>query len=261
MKESQSSTNNSAQPPTTANQNLPQSGTPPSSGKQASEENQKREELNNYEVSSKTTTTVSSGYAIDRLSVAVVINRSVLMQSLGDKPSADALDKKLADIEQIIATAAGVDRVRGDTIKVLAADFVDSGRDLEPVPSPGIMDAVFRQSGTLINAAVILAITAVVVIFVVRPLIRALATPAAEAFPVSADPLMLQDSMAPPLTLGEGMEPGAMQIDGWTEENLIEDVTSRPRRSPQKRLEQMIEFDEEQAAAVLKQWIHQRVAA
>ena len=49
----------------------------------------------------------------------------------------------------------------------------------------------------------------------------------------------------------------SMQIAGWDEENLIEDLTSRPRRSPQKRLEQMIEFDEEQAAAVLKQWIHQ----
>ncbi len=264
VKESQTSTNNSSQLPTTANQNLPQAATPAGSGKQASEENQKREELNNYEVSSKTTTTVSSGYAIDHLSVAVVINKAVLMQSLGDKPAADAMDKKLADIEQIIATAAGVDKTRGDTIKVLAADFVDSGRDLEPVPSPGIMEALLRQSGTLINAGMILAITAVLIIFVVRPLIRVLAAPAAaEALAMNEEPLMLPEALAPPLSFGDDDSAmgGSMQLGGWGEESLIEDVTSRPRRSPQKRLEQMIEFDEEQAAAVLKQWIHQRVAA
>ena len=57
------------------------------------------------------------------------------------------------------------------------------------------------------------------------------------------------------------MLPGAASSESWQEANLIEDLTSKPRRSPQKRLEQMIEFDEKQAAAILKQWVHQRVAA
>ena len=39
------------------------------------------------------------------------------------------------------------------------------------------------------------------------------------------------------------------------EPNLIADLTSKMGRSPQKRLEQMIEYDEEQAAAILKQWM------
>jgi flagellar M-ring protein FliF len=43
--------------------------------------------------------------------------------------------------------------------------------------------------------------------------------------------------------------------------NLIEDVTKRMNRSPQKRLEQIIEYDEEQAAAILRQWLHQDEAA
>ena len=37
--------------------------------------------------------------------------------------------------------------------------------------------------------------------------------------------------------------------------NLIADLTSKLGRTPQKRLEQMIDFDEEQAAAILKQWM------
>ena len=258
VKESQSSQNNSNQAPTTVGQNLPQAKTQPSDGKQSSEENQKREELNNYEVSSKTTTTVSAGYGIDHLSVAVVVNRAVLLKGLGDKPAPDAADKKLADIEQLIASAAGVQKARGDTIKVMAVDFVDAGRNLEPIPSPGIADAVFRQSGTLVNAFVILVVTGILVFFVIRPLMRVLATPGASRAADTA--MMLPDPLGAPMALPDAPARSSMQLDDWSEENLIEDVTSRPRRSPQKRLEQMIEFDEEQAAAVLKQWIHRRAA-
>ena len=38
--------------------------------------------------------------------------------------------------------------------------------------------------------------------------------------------------------------------------NLIADLTSKLERTPLKRLEQMTDFDEEQAAAILKQWMH-----
>ena len=260
VKETQSSQNNSTQAPTTANQNIPQAKTQSSDGKQASEENQKREELNNYEISSKTITTVSAGYGIEHLSIAVVINRAGLLSGLGDKPPAGAADKRLADIEQLVASAAGFEKARGDTIKVMAVDFVDGGHDLEPVPSLGIADALFRQSATLVNALVILAVTVVLVLFVARPLIRVLAP--GESMPaMTDDTIMLPDPMPPPMLMGDASGAGAMQLDGWGEENLIEDVTSRPRRTPQKRLEQMIEFDEEQAAAVLKQWVHTRAAA
>ena len=38
--------------------------------------------------------------------------------------------------------------------------------------------------------------------------------------------------------------------------NLIADLTNKLGRTPQKRLEQLADFDEEQAAAILKQWMH-----
>ena len=42
---------------------------------------------------------------------------------------------------------------------------------------------------------------------------------------------------------------------GEPEPNLIADLTSRLGRTPQKRLEQMVDLDEDQAAAILRQWI------
>ncbi|MGI3904053.1 MAG: flagellar basal-body MS-ring/collar protein FliF [Janthinobacterium lividum] len=277
VKEVQNQQNSTNSAPATVGQNLP--GPKPSSGdgKTSSEQNDKREELNNFEISSKTVTTSSAGYNIDRLSIAVVINRAAFAAALGDKAPAAEVDKKLAEVEQLVGTAAGVDKARGDSVKVMAVDFVDNTRDLEPIPSPGLMEAVMRQSGTLINAGLVLIFTGIVVVFVVRPLVRALSGPAASeaandglpALSMNSEPLMLPE----PGELGsldglpmnlEGLGEGSssLQVGGWGDEvSLIDDITSQPRRSPHKRLEQMIEFDEEQAAAVLKQWIHRKEAA
>jgi len=270
VKETQNQQNSTSQAPASVGQNLPQNKVQASDGKTSTEQNDKREELNNYEVSSKTVTTSSTGYSIDRLSIAVVINRAALLSALGDKVPADQADKKLAEIEQLIGTAAGVDKARGDSVKVMAVDFIDNARDLEPIPSPGLVEAVLRQSGALINAALVLAFTGLVVVFVVRPLLRVLSTPvqalAPDGVPMLAgggngDPMLPEPGMGP-MEIGGSDMPRPVQIGAWNEEvSLIDDITSQPRRSPQKRLEQMIEFDEEQAAAVLKQWIHRKEAA
>src|SRR6185437_522606 len=100
--------------------------TPAGDSKQSNDENQKREELTNYEISSKATTTTSSGYVIDNLSIAVLVNRT----AFGAKATPDAIDKQVKDIEQLVSSAAGLRKDRGDTIKVLVVDFVDSGHNL-----------------------------------------------------------------------------------------------------------------------------------
>ena len=61
--------------------------------------------------------------------------------------------------------------------------------------------------------------------------------------------------------LGTPMPAMAQVGDGDDNVNLIEDVTKRMSRSPQKRLEQIVEYDEAQAAAILRQWLHQDEAA
>ena len=267
VKETQSTQNQSSQAPTTVGQNVPPAGAPPANnGKNSTEQNDKREELNNFEVSSKTISTTSNGYAIEHLSVAVVVNRAALAPPgpNGEKPAPDAADKKLADIEQLITSASGLQKTRGDTVKVVAVDFVDGGRDLEAVPAPGLAETVMRQSGTLINAGVALLVTVLVLLLGVRPLTRMLATqPALPAPPEGDDARLLPPASgaAPPAAIGQPSAGAAALAESWDDGNLIEDLTSKPRRTPQKRLEQMIEFDEKQAAAILKQWVHERSAA
>jgi flagellar M-ring protein FliF len=54
---------------------------------------------------------------------------------------------------------------------------------------------------------------------------------------------------------GEGEE--FAQLEDDEEPNLIADLTSVNKHTPQKRLEQIVEFNEAQAATILKLWIHQ----
>jgi flagellar M-ring protein FliF len=70
----QNSTNRSA---VGVEQNVPveQQSTSSGSGDQSKRANERREELTNYEVSTKTISTVSEGYKIEHLAIAVVVNR------------------------------------------------------------------------------------------------------------------------------------------------------------------------------------------
>jgi flagellar M-ring protein FliF len=253
VKENEASQNQSTQTPTSVEQNLPEQKAQPDSGEQSSVQNDRREETTNYELSSKTVTTVSDGYLIDRLSIAVLVNRARLVEALGDKATPEAIDERLADIEQLAASAAGLSKERGDQIKVTAVDFVADSRALEPVPPLGLKELLVRQSGTFINAGTILVVAMLLIWFGLRPATRAILTrpPAAEG--ASAETAAL------PSPEVEASQPA--QLAASPEASLIEDLTSKLKRSPQKRLEQMIQFDELQAAAILKQWMHQEERA
>jgi flagellar M-ring protein FliF len=257
-KESQNSQNAAGTPAAGVDANVPKPKNTSASveTKQSSDQNQKREELTNYEVSSKATTITSSGFTIDRLSVAMLVNRAALVASLGGKPSAEAIDQQVRQIEQLVSSAAGLRTERGDTVKVAVVDFADDGRELEPAPGPTISETLVRQSGTLINALSMVAIAAMVIWFGVRPATRALLLPppsTAEAesiefpgvLPPSLEAVMAQNMAEEPFLIETNPEP-----DG-----LIAELLAHKDASLERRLEKLIDFDEERAAMVLKQWI------
>lgn len=260
IKENQTNQNNTSQAPTTVANNLPAGGAGAGAdSKVSSTDNQKKEELTNYELSSKVVTTVSGGYAIDHLSLAVLINKAALTAAAAQK-GGSSVEAQIADIEQVIISASGLNKARGDTIKVLAVEFSDAGHDLDPVPSAGITDILLRQSGTAINAATVLIVAILLILFGIRPLTRLLAPPATqEAELPMIEPLA--DFAALPTSFDDDDDMSMPMLGMETEPNLIEDVTNKPKRSPQRRLEQMVEFDEMQAATILKQWVGQGTAA
>ncbi len=262
VKETESSQNRMAQKPTTAQQNLPDQRVNADGSDNSSADNQRREELTNYEISSRMTQTVRDGYAIRNLSIAVLVNSSRLQALAGgdavkdtakDAIKAAPIEAQIAEIEQLVASAAGIDRVRGDQIKVAAVGFVGDGQPLEPVPALSATDILMRQSGTLINAATILIVGSLLIWFGLRPAVNVI---------LAQRPESELEAVLPALDASPILEALQAPADARPNDpNLIEDLTSRMGRSSLKRLEQMVEHDEEQVARVMKQWLVRDEAA
>ena len=246
--------NSSSDAAASVQQNLPdQAANSAGNGKNSNETNDKREETTNYEVSSRTIETAHDGFQIERLSIAVLVNKNRLDEVA--KQGADALpvEHQMMDIEQLVSAASGFSKDRGDQLKVASVDFVN---DLgEAATEPGLMSVLLAQAGSLFNSLALVVVASVVILFGFKPAIRMIVSQAPRAVTaVAPDMAAVEAPRAPALA-------AAMAPDGEDTVNLIEDVTKRMNRSPQKRLEQIVEYDEAQAAAILRQWLHQDEAA
>jgi flagellar M-ring protein FliF len=252
VREKETSQNADRQTPTTVQQNLPDQQVNAGGTKNSNEEKQRREDVTNFEVSSKTTTTVSDGYSVKKLFIAVLINRSRLVADLGDKTNQAIVDSKIAEISQLAATSGGLDRQRGDQIQVTAVDFVEGSRDLAPVPPIGFVEMLNKQMGSFINAGTILAVAAMLVWFGLRPAVNGILNHRAQQEQVEAADAAAQLEAA-------ALAPPAREEEA--ELNLVEDLEGKLQRTPQKRLEQIVRLDQMQAAAILKDWMRREEAA
>ena len=257
-KEQQSSQNAAGEQAAGVEANLPKPKSPGGESKQSNDQTQKREELTNYEVSSKSIQTTSAGFAVQNLSIAVLINRAALTASLGDKPSSDAIANQVHEIEQLVASAAGLDRQRGDVVKISVVDFVDSTRDLDPAPGPSLIEILARQTGSIVNAAAILAVAAMVIWFGVRPGLKmALAPPRVAA---TGDTLGALGGQTPTLGApdGEGQLHQNLLIEADpSHDEFLQALLARRDNGPGRKLQKLVDFDENHAATILKRWIRQ----
>jgi len=252
VKENAVAQNSNDHPPASVAQNIPQQATGALTNKTSNEQNDRREELTNYEISSKKTDTEHKGFSVARLSIAVLVNKTRLAAAAGTGTDAISADQQLMQIEQLVGSAAGFSKDRGDQLKVTAVTFADAAA-LTPVAGPGIVELLVRQAGTVINAGAILIVAILLIWFGLRPAVRAIL-----AQPGGSEPAMEAAMIAGGgAAMIEGGGRVAPQVTPQADVNLIEDLTNKMNRSPQKRLEQIVDFDEEQAAAILRQWLRQ----
>ncbi|WP_223999888.1 flagellar basal-body MS-ring/collar protein FliF [Aureimonas sp. SA4125] len=264
VKETGQSSDKAANAAVGVEQNLPEEANAETAGNESSEAKERREELTNYEINETTTQTVSEGYDVKRLSVAVVINRKRLLETLGTDATPVQIDEALAKIKLLVASAAGYSETRGDQLEVTALEFVSNGEELAPVESAGLGEMFMRQSGTLINALTVLVVAVLLIWFGLKPAIRALAAPnnAADGSAIELENAGMAGEFGGEMNgmLGNEMAGNLFGNDGM-DAGLLEDLTRSQANSPQSRLEKLIEFDEAQAASILKHWIHQKEAA
>jgi flagellar M-ring protein FliF len=243
--------------------------------KNSNDSTDKKEELTNYEISSRQVTVTSQGFTVKGLSVALLINKTALAATLGDKSDAGAMDKSIKDIEALASQAAGLDAARGDTIKVAVVDFADASKDMEPVTGPSFIEILERQLGTILSALAVLAVGALLILFGVRPLTAALLAAPAEGAAAAGGasgpdgaPAALEAPAfeirnafgdgSPDMNALGGMDNLLLNSDS---DPFLDALRERRNNGARQRLQKLVDFDEEHAARVLKQWIKQGAGA
>jgi flagellar M-ring protein FliF len=260
VKEHQTSQNAAGQQGVGVDTNIPRPKSTSGDSKQSSDEKTKREETTTYELSSKSTTITKAGYVIDGLSIAILVNRHALLASLGGKPSSDDVLKQVAEIEQVVSRAAGIRKDRGDAVKISVVDFADPGRELEPVPTPSILEIASRQIGSIVNGLIMLAIVGLLLVFAVRPTVNALqgGRPAQTETPALAGPDGLPELA---IATASDREMGYLPASQSAQPSFEAALLDRRDKAIQRRLAHLIEQDEQHAAAILSQWIREGAAA
>ncbi|MFS8114817.1 flagellar basal-body MS-ring/collar protein FliF [Rhizobium jaguaris] len=262
-KEAQKSQQRQSDTAATVEQNIPQAAPQAGgNGPTSNDQSDKREEQTNYEINSKTTATTRNSYRVEKLSVAVVVNKGRIAQMVGQPADQAKIDAYIAEMQKIVTTAAGVDSGRGDVVTVTAMDFLDNQLLDDSSSGFSIMDMLSRNMAGIINSAAFVAVAFLIVWMGFRPLIRSLGGGAAggAALPEAAG-LELPD-FAPAVG-----GPGAALMDGFGSDfgfDSTDDLLTmgedggtfnrRVKEGPERRLSRMVEISEERAAKILRKW-------
>ena len=264
-RENQTSSESATATPATVEQNIPDQGPTAANGAgpKSSELAERKEEQTNYEINSKVVSTVRNSYNIEGLSIAVVVNKARIDAMLGGTPTPEQTAAYVTELEQIVATASGLDIERGDRVKITVMEFLASEVLAADAGQPGFADTLKTQLGTIINAIAFITVAGLLIMFGFRPLLRSTAIAGAAAGEDAVeDGLELPDFS--PAALGGS---GSMPMEGFgadfgfgeesdTELELEESGTfnRRVKEGPERRLARMVEINEERAAKILRSW-------
>lgn len=253
IKDLAESQNKNNQSNTSVDQNIPTEKAPVAGGGQlSSEKNDKKEEQTNYEINSKSIATVSEGYKIEKLSVAILVNHSQLAKAMGGSPSQDLIDKQIANLRAIVVSASGIDEARGDKIEMTSVDFMVQDSQMEPVIGESISSILMHNLSSFINAIVLIGVILMVLLLGLKPALKSI-------LQISADQA-LQPDMAMPMMSAMGSNDAfpalGSGMDGMSS-NLISDYSQDLDKNgmARQKLEELVASDNEKVAKILKKWL------
>ena len=255
VRNNESNAQTQASTPASVEQNLPETQAQATAGPQSSSQNDRKEEITNYEINSKRVATVSNGYSLTRMSIAVVVNRDRLTAILGKDATPEQVTARVAEIKKMVASATGFDEKRGDNIDVSSVEFID-GLDGTPVEGPSMLESLGRYTGSLINAGAFIVVVFLVAFFGLRPMASALI--AGPAPTTLAEPSFEEVQRALPTPDGEAAGAQATAaLPGRGGPTPLDDLRQKLRPAPQERLARMVDLNEERTAQILRKWTAQ----
>jgi len=269
VKENQKSQQRQPDSAATVEQNLPQADVQGAAGgPESSDQQDKKEEQTNYEINSKTVATVRNSYTIEKVSVAVVVNKGRIAKMIGEPADQAKVDAYLAEMQKIVSSAAGLDTARGDVVTLTAMDFLENQLLEESASGPGIMEMLSRNIGGIINSLAFVAVAFLIVWMGIRPMIRTVGGGAAAIAGASEEAAGLELPDFSPAVGGGALMDGFGADFGFDSTDDLLTMGDDPnggfnrrvKEGPERRLSRMVEISEERAAKILRKWAVDKAA-
>ncbi|WP_186418114.1 flagellar basal-body MS-ring/collar protein FliF [Bosea sp. CS1GBMeth4] len=238
----------------------------------------KNEEVVNYEISRTTRTEVQEGGRIRKLSVAVLVD-GVYSRQGNETSYQPRPQEELERIGQLVRTAIGFDRQRGDQVEVVNLRFAEAPPAQTDLVEQSLMQQLLSFSREdLVRFAeigVIALLILIVLMVVVRPLLKQVLAPDQEvrALPTfmrngalvvdqgNGDPSAFP-SVSGGAAVGPGGEPGQIEVEAPSERMLaIAQIKGQLKAQSVEKIGAMVAQNPADSVAVLRGWIHEKSAA
>jgi flagellar M-ring protein FliF len=249
--------NRNSQSNTSVDQNIPTEKSPISGGQLSSEKNDKKEEQTSYEINSKSTATISEGYKVEKLSIAILVNHSQIAKALGGSPTQEQIDKQLTELQAIASSAGGLDVSRGDKIELTAVDFIALDTEIQPIIAEGMMTILTKNLESLVNAFAMIGVVLLVLLLGLKPALRGILASSTEQSASNTMNLPMLNSMGANGSMPSLSSEGSDNAHQSMSDNLISEFSHEANGAAMARqkLEQLVSRDSEKAAKILKKWL------
>jgi flagellar M-ring protein FliF len=238
----------------------------------------KNEEVVNYEISRTTRTEVQEGGRIRKLSVAVLVDG--LYSKQGNEVSYQPRPpEELERISQLVRTAVGFDRQRGDQVEVVNLRFAEAPQAPADLTEQTLVQQLLSFTKEDIvrfaEMGVIALLVLMVLMVVVRPLLKQVLAPEKEfrALPsfMRNGMVVVDQGTGDPSTFssasggaggGAGGEPGQIDVEAPSERMLaIAQIKGQLKAQSVEKIGAMVAQNPADSVAVLRGWIHEKAPA
>lgn len=244
--------------------NLPDGDAAEDAGSSRSQTSETREQTN-WDVSETQTETIRGPGAIERLSVAVMLNGTREVDANGAETWSPRSAEELATLKALVASAVGFEEDRGDVITLESLAF-ESVPEVGTTASLSFLDRFGLDLMHLISMAVLAIVALALGMFVVRPILTASAalTPA-PALPVAPEPDKGELDVEIGSALDGEIDDGSLDLSQMPMMTSFNDGSSDlpdigaplgSNTDPVARLKHMISDRKDETVEILQDWIN-----
>lgn len=248
--------------------NIPpeQQGQGQGQGTRGSENQRRTEETTNFEVSRTQVRESIDPGSIRRVSVAVLVDGVRQADASGAQAWKPRSEEEMKAIERLVRSAVGFSQERGDSVEVVNLPF--SPVELPDIRHPGMFDFTKEDIKLISQVAILGVVVALVVLFVVRPIVaKMFEEPAQDTAALAIEggggalvPTEEVDEVARMKAEIESEMQAlqAQRAQAMAEMIDIDKIEGQVQSSALKRITEIVDKHPEEAASVIRGWLTQR---